>query len=112
MELPAFYAAAGAFIHSALSEPWGLVINEAMASGLPILSSNNVGAAEELVIDGETGYLFDPTDLQAISAAMQRIADMPEDRRRQMGESARALVEKKAPLSGFGNGLKTLLLQK
>jgi glycosyltransferase involved in cell wall biosynthesis len=112
VELPAFYAAAGAFIHSALSEPWGLVINEAMASGLPILSSNNVGAAEGLVIDGETGYLFDPTDLQAISATMQRIADMPEDRRQQMGESARALVEKKAPLSGFGNGLKDLLLQK
>jgi glycosyltransferase involved in cell wall biosynthesis len=112
VELPAFYAAAGAFIHSALSEPWGLVINEAMASGLPILSSNNVGAAEELVIDGETGYLFDPTDLQAISATMQRIADMPEDRRQQMGESARALVEKKAPLSGFGIGLKDLLLQK
>ena len=112
VELPAFYAAAGAFIHSALSEPWGLVINEAMASGLPILSSNNVGAAEELVIDGETGYLFDPTDLQAISAAMQRIADMPDDRRQQMGESARALVEKKAPLHGFGNGLKALLLQK
>jgi glycosyltransferase involved in cell wall biosynthesis len=111
-ELPTFYADAGAFIHPALSEPWGLVINEAMASGLPILSSNNVGAAEELVIDGETGYLFDPMDLQAISAAMQRIADMPEDRRQQMGESARALVEKKAPMHGFGNGLKALLLQK
>jgi glycosyltransferase involved in cell wall biosynthesis len=111
-ELPAFYADAGAFIHPALSEPWGLVINEAMASGLPILSSDNVGSAEELVIDGETGYLFDPMDLQAISAAMQRIADMPDDRRQQMGESARALVEKKAPMHGFGNGLKALLLQK
>jgi len=111
-ELPAFYGSAGAFIHPALSEPWGLVINEAMASGLPILSSDNVGAAEELVIDGETGYLFDPMDQQAISAAMQRISDMPEDRRQQMGESARALVEEKAPLSGFGNGLKALLLQK
>ena len=64
------------------------------------------------MIDGETGYLFDPMDQQAISAAMQRISDMPEDRRQQMGESARALVEEKAPLSGFGNGLKALLLQK
>ena len=112
VELPAFYGSAGAFIHPALSEPWGLVINEAMASGLPILSSDNVGAAEELVIDGETGYLFDSMDLQSISAAMQRIADMPDDRRQQMGESARALVEKKAPMHGFGNGLKALLLQK
>ena len=111
-ELPAFYADAGAFIHPALSEPWGLVINEAMASGLPILSSNNVGAAEELLIEGETGFLFDPMDLQSISAAMQRIADMPDDRRQQMGESARALVEKKAPMHGFGNGLKALLLRK
>jgi len=111
-ELPAFYGSAGAFIHPALSEPWGLVINEAMASGLPILSSNNVGAAEELLIEGETGFLFDPMDVQAISAAMHRIATLPEDRRQQMGESARELVEKKAPLHGFGNGLKALLLQK
>jgi glycosyltransferase involved in cell wall biosynthesis len=111
-ELPLFYAAAGAFIHPALSEPWGLVINEAMASGLPILSSKQVGAAEELLIEGETGFLFDPMDVQAISAAMHRIAALPEDRRQQMGESGRALVEKKAPLHGFGNGLKALLLQK
>jgi glycosyltransferase involved in cell wall biosynthesis len=111
-ELPAFYGSAGAFIHPALSEPWGLVINEAMASGLPILSSKNVGAAEELLIEGETGFLFDPMDLQAISAAMHQIATLPEDRRQQMGESARELVEKKAPLHGFGNGLKALLLQK
>ena len=111
-ELPTFYADAGAFIHPALSEPWGLVINEAMASGLPILSSNNVGAAEELLIEGETGFLFDPMDVQAISAAMHRITTLPEDRRQQMGESARSLVEKKAPLHGFGNGLKALLLRK
>jgi glycosyltransferase involved in cell wall biosynthesis len=38
-ELPAFYAGAGAFVHPAWEEPWGLVINEAMASGLPVLSS-------------------------------------------------------------------------
>jgi glycosyltransferase involved in cell wall biosynthesis len=111
-ELPLFYAGAGAFIHPALSEPWGLVINEAMASGLPILSSNQVGAAEELLIEGETGFLFDPMDVQAISGAMHRITTLPEDRRQQMGESGRALVEKKAPLYGFGNGLKALLLQK
>jgi glycosyltransferase involved in cell wall biosynthesis len=55
-DLPRFYAHAGAFVHPAMEEPWGLVINEAMACGLPVLSSRNVGAAEELVDEGVNGW--------------------------------------------------------
>ena len=111
-ELPAFYADAGAFIHPALSEPWGLVINEAMASGLPILSSDNVGAAEELVIDGETGYLFDPRNIEEMANAISKVAGMNQGERLTMGRTAFEMLERKAPVKAFGEGLAKLLMGK
>ena len=107
-ELPSFYAGAGAFIHPALEEPWGLVINEAMASGLPVLSSNNVGAAETLVINGKTGFVFDPINIAQLSELMKRISLMPENYRLQMGSSAQNHLETVLPLNSFGEGLKNL----
>ena len=53
-----WYGLAGAFIHPALLEPWGLVVNEACAAGLPIICSHTVGSASELVQDGKNGLLF------------------------------------------------------
>ena len=108
-ELPAFYANAGAFVHPALEEPWGLVLNEAMAGGLPVLSSANVGAAEELVHEGVTGFLFNPEDVSAMAGAMVRMASLPEELRAQMGAAARELVESEVPTLAFGKGLKRLL---
>lgn len=108
-ELPAFYATAGAFVHPALEEPWGLVLNEAMASGRPVLSSRNVGAAEELVVEGRTGFLFDPENPGEIAACMGKVADMPPHRRFEMGLAARKMVDDKVPLRAFGAGLAKLL---
>ena len=88
------------------------MINEAMASCLPVLSSKNVGAAEELVIEGETGFLFNPMYVNEITLAMEKIHAMSEDQRLAMGEAARNLVEIKAPKLAFGEGLKKLLLQQ
>jgi glycosyltransferase involved in cell wall biosynthesis len=108
-ELPGFYAEAGAFVHPALEEPWGLVINEAMASGLPVLSSRNVGAAEELVVEGKTGYLFDPKNVEEIAAALVKIGAMEPEERLAMGRAAYERVERMAPLKAFGEGLARLL---
>ena len=108
-ELPAFYAGAGAFVHPALEEPWGLVINEAMASGLPVLSSRNVGAAEELVVDGVTGYLFDPMNTQEIADAMAKVVEMLPEARSKMRRAACEMVERKVPTRAFGEGLAKAL---
>ena len=108
-ELPEFYARAGAFIHPALEEPWGLVINEAMASGLPVLSSNNVGAAEELVIDGDTGSLFDPENIDEMARAMAEMSEMSTDERMAMGRRAMQRLERLAPKRAFGEGLLKLI---
>ena len=74
-ELPSFYGTAGAFVHASTTEQWGLVVNEAMASGLPVAISNRCGCAEVLVEDGVTGLLFDPLDTDAIAQALTRLTD-------------------------------------
>jgi glycosyltransferase involved in cell wall biosynthesis len=109
-ELRAFYAAAGAFVHPALEEPWGLVINEAMASGLPVLSSCNVGAAEELVVEGKTGFLFDPGDVNSIAESLFKMFSMSETERQKMGGAAREMLECKVPSRAFGEGLAKVLV--
>src|SRR5262249_41808278 len=63
--LSSYYAFARAFVHASTVEQWGLVVNEAMASGLPILLSNRCGCASMLLDEGVNGYLFDPEDREA-----------------------------------------------
>jgi 1,2-diacylglycerol 3-alpha-glucosyltransferase len=60
-ELPAYYGLASAFVLPSHKDTWGLVVNEAMASGLPVLVSSRAGCARDLVKEGENGYSFDPT---------------------------------------------------
>jgi glycosyltransferase involved in cell wall biosynthesis len=96
-EIRAFYAGAGAFIHPALSEPWGLVINEAMASGLPILSSKNVGAAEELLQEGANGFSFDPTNVEELAAVLKRMAEFPRPEREAMGSASKSIISNWGP---------------
>jgi len=73
-ELPAYYARAGAFIHASTSEQWGLVVNEAMASGLPVLVSHRCGCAADLVQGGVNGYTFDPYDVEQLAQLMLKIS--------------------------------------
>jgi len=74
-ELPVFYSLADCFIFpSSRFEPWGLVVNEAMASGLPILASSMTGCAEDLVLDDVNGFVFDPEDECGLAHMMFKIA--------------------------------------
>jgi glycosyltransferase involved in cell wall biosynthesis len=73
-ELPRFYAHAGCFIHPAMVEPWGLVVNEAMASGLPVLVSNRCGCARDLVESGVNGFTFDPEDAGELAGLLSKVA--------------------------------------
>jgi glycosyltransferase involved in cell wall biosynthesis len=66
-ELPAYYGLASVFVHSSVYEPWGLVVNEAMAAGLPVLVSNACSCAPDLVAEGENGHTFDPRDVVALA---------------------------------------------
>ena len=69
-------------------EPWGLVVNEAMASGLPVVATDAVGAsAGGLVVDGETGRIVAEGDPDALAAAMDELAG-DDARRRRLGAGA------------------------
>jgi 1,2-diacylglycerol 3-alpha-glucosyltransferase len=102
--LPEYYAFAGAFLHASISEPWGLVVNEAMASGLPVLVSDRCGCCEDLVEDGVNGFAFDPCDADRLATLMIRVAS--DDCNRQlMGAESRKRVERWGPRA-FAEGLK------
>ena len=73
-ELPAFYALARAFVHASAIEQWGLVVNEAMASGLPVIVSNRCGCATDLVQEGRNGFTFDPYNVGQLAELMTRIS--------------------------------------
>ena len=107
-ELPRFYAHAGCFVHPAFEEPWGLVINEAMACGLPVLSGNNVGAAEELVEDGVNGWKFDAENVAEMAQRMVAISasDFPQSA---FGAASLRILEERSPTSRFGTGLGEIL---
>jgi glycosyltransferase involved in cell wall biosynthesis len=103
-ELPVHFGLAGAFIHPAKSEPWGLVVNEAAASGVPLLVSRTVGAAYELVQEGKTGFLFDPTDPQDIAQTLLGAARRTIQQRQTMGSTAQQTAFQWGP-DRFGAGL-------
>ena len=105
-ELPRFYARAGCFVHPAVEEPWGLVINEAMASGLPVLASTGTGAAEELVEDGVNGWRFNPSDEAALALLLRRVHETSAGDLAALGAASRRILEEKAPLAAFGEGLR------
>ena len=69
-----FYLLARVFVLPSFREPWGLVVNEAMACGLPILVSKNCGCRPELCKEGVNGYSFSPKDTKAISQLMQKVS--------------------------------------
>jgi glycosyltransferase involved in cell wall biosynthesis len=63
-DIPTYFYNSVAFILPSLSESWGLVVNEAMAAGLPILISNKINAANALLEEGVNGYGYEPLDIE------------------------------------------------
>lgn len=102
-DLPAYYGRAGVFIHPALQEQWGLVVNEAMAAGLPVLVSNRCGCFEDLVVEGVNGFGFDPDNNQQLVDLMLRASSGSIDLA-QMGQASLAHIQKFSP-DAFARGL-------
>ncbi len=107
-ELPAYYGLAGGFIHASTTEQWGLVVNEAMASGLPVLVSSRCGCAEHLVLDGANGYTFDPFIVDSIAESMRNLVAHEKDLEA-WGQKSQSIMETWAP-STFANGLVQAVL--
>jgi len=95
--LATFYASAGVFVLPTLADTWGLVVNEAMAAGLPIFGSLYSQAVEELVVNGKNGWTFLPDRPEQFLRSLKDMLTCPLDALAQMGEAARATVEELTP---------------
>ncbi len=102
--LPRWYSHAGAFVLASLSEPWGLVVNEAAASGLPLLVSDRAGCSSTLVPDpeGTTGARFDALDVESITTRLAWMSALSESDRMQMGATRPRLSHTGVPGSSPG----------
>jgi 1,2-diacylglycerol 3-alpha-glucosyltransferase len=103
-QLPLYYGLASAFIHPAKSEAWGLVVNEAAASGLPLIVSETVGARYELVDEGKNGFLIDPFSVDSICRSLLCMAECSGSERHKMARNSFAIVKGWGP-DRFGREL-------
>ncbi len=72
-ELPRFFNLSTVFVLPSRHEAWGLIVNEAMAAGLPAIVSNSMGCAADLVRDGENGFVYPFGNVEALRAALHTI---------------------------------------
>ncbi|HJS50018.1 MAG TPA: glycosyltransferase, partial [Gaiellaceae bacterium] len=71
------YVAADVFALLSEREPWAVVVNEAAACGLPLVLSDRVGAAHDLLVDGENGFLVPAGDVDAAARVLRALASDP-----------------------------------
>jgi 1,2-diacylglycerol 3-alpha-glucosyltransferase len=90
-ELPTYYGLARAFIHTAHQDQWGLVVNEAMAAGLPVLVSKRAGCVSDLVHEGENGFTFSPKDTESLTDLMVSMSSGHVDLKA-MGQASRDYI--------------------
>jgi glycosyltransferase involved in cell wall biosynthesis len=93
-ELAAYYSLAECFVLPTHSDPWGLVVNEAMACGLPIICTAVAGCAADLVL--ENGRVIGPQNTHQLAGAMEEISSDP-DLRLRMSQASRMLIQKYSP---------------
>ncbi len=88
------YASADLFVFPSAFESFGLVILEAMASGIPVVSSR-VGGAQDMIEEDVSGYTFAVNDVEAMVEAVKKIVQMP-GKLQEMGKAARQAAEKQS----------------
>lgn len=86
-ELPAIYAASDIFVLPSDQEPWGLVVNEVMCAGLPVVAAKEVGCVADLVADGVNGYTYAARDIDALAGTLERLI-LDDALRTRMGEAS------------------------
>ncbi len=91
-ELRSRYARSDATVFPTLADEWGLVVNESLASGTPVLSSIHAQATEGLCRDDENSWVFDPTSQESTLQALDRMFATPPQQLQAMSQAARQSV--------------------
>lgn len=94
--VPKFMALGDVFVLPSYSEPWGLVVNEAMVGGMPVIVSNKCGSSHDLVKNGENGYTFNPYDTDELAAIMKKFVEDP-DLIKSFGAVSQSIIKKYSP---------------
>ena len=96
-ELAEHYRNSDLFAFPTLGDEWGVVVNEAMIAGLPVLGSIYSQAVTEMVKDGENGWLFDPLDMQSIYEVLTRALLTPTSRLKIMSRCSQETIAALSP---------------
>ena len=91
-DLCRYYSFARALIVPSILDQWGLVVNEALASGLPVIVSRGCGAARTLVKEGENGWTFEPESIEELADLMSKMSSLPDSALQEMGQASRQIV--------------------
>lgn len=96
--LPQLMYESSCFVLPSRFEPWGVVIQEAAASGLPLIVSRACGAGDHLVRDGQNGFVVETGNVQHLASAMMRMHRLSDDERREFGRRSFELSKQYAPV--------------
>lgn len=90
--LPEYFTIAELFVFPSLNDQWGVVINEAIATGLPIICSKWVGAAKDLIKNDVNGYIINPQDVDTLVQKMKEL--LQDDKKRlEMGRKSQEMMK-------------------
>ena len=96
-EIGPYYAFAEWFILPSWLDPWGLVVNEAMAAGLPVLVSDRCGCSDDLVEEGQNGFTFNPAQPDTLLRLLLRTSELSTARRHAMAQRSRDIIARYSP---------------
>ena len=91
-DVPYLMNAADAYVMSSAWEGMPMVLLEAGACGLPVVATD-VGGNSEVVLNGKTGFIVPPCNSEALARTMEKMMDLPKEKRLEMGEAGRAYIE-------------------
>lgn len=80
-ELSEYYKVADLFVLPTREDIWGLVVNEAMSYGLPVITTNKCISGLEMVVDGKIGYIVETENVEQLNVAINKAFDLPENTR-------------------------------
>jgi glycosyltransferase involved in cell wall biosynthesis len=88
--LPRYLASCDVFVLPSEEEPWGLIVNEAMNAGLPVIVGKDAGCVRDLVRNGDNGFAVEPGNVRELQDRLTEVVDEPTQRH--MAERSRAIV--------------------
>jgi glycosyltransferase involved in cell wall biosynthesis len=93
ISIPPWFFKSDAFILASVWESWGLVVNEAMAAGLPVLLSKKINSGESLLKGGVNGFGFDPLDINDMAGAILKYIDLTVTEKESMSQTSLELID-------------------